>query len=86
MFDDFDLYESCEEYYDDAEEFEREMNYEPLEDENELCEDVYLKVFADIIRLAVDKGDAYDFVAFNLNEDWDGFYQKFEEVFGEKLR
>ena len=36
MFDDFDLYESCEEYYDDAEEFEREMNYEPLEDENEL--------------------------------------------------
>lgn len=30
MFDDFDLYESCEEYYDDAEEFEREMNYEPV--------------------------------------------------------
>lgn len=32
MFDDFDLYESCEEYYDDAEEFEREMNYEPVEE------------------------------------------------------
>ena len=38
MFDDFDLYENCEEYYNDAEEYEREMSYEPTdEDEIVVC-------------------------------------------------
>ena len=45
----------------------------------------YLKALADAVRIAVDKDYASDIVEFDLNGDWDGFYAKFEEVFGEPM-
>ena len=47
--------------------------------------DKYMKALADSIRIAVDKDYASDIVEFDLDCDWEGFKQKFEEVFGEKM-
>ena len=47
--------------------------------------DKYLKALADAVRIAVDKDYASDIVEFDLDGDWKGFNEKFEEVFGEPM-